>query len=603
MPETTPIKFVAFLSYAHADKRVATWLHRSLEGFRIDADLVGRDTPRGPVPRSLAPIFRDRNDFSGGHTLTEATISALDASGALIVVCSPVAATRPAVNEEVRLFRWRNPDRPVIPVIVEGTAPSPRGSEAKRGEGPERVRQASPEREGRQQPQPEQAAAPHPAPLPVRTGRGKTEDSFPPALRFEIASDGTITDAPVTILGVDLREAGDGRDLGLAKVIAGLTGLAPDDIYRRAERQRKRAARIRAAIAASLIALAGAGGFFYWRTLEQGQVIGSQVRVIADQSKREAEIREIVQRELARRPAGQAASPNAELDLAAAVRSLLAQADDGDATAARIADLLRAGRTDEAIDVQVAAAEARERRAATEAKRAAKDYREAAALAASAQPARARDLYARAAKLDPDDVEGMLHHGWMQQQAGQLGTAEAAYRRVLDIAKRASHDLEIGWAHFGLGDILVARGDLDAALAAYRRGATVFDRLATSDPGNAGWQRDLSVSYDRVGDVLVAQGNLPAALESFKASLALAERLAKDDPRNAGWQHDLSVSNFKIGQLLLKQGSPREALPYFEADLVIVEGLAKLAPDNVQWQQDAEISRRMVARVRAAAAK
>ena len=34
------------------------------------------------------------------------------------------------------------------------------------------------------------------------------------------------------------------------------------------------------------------------------------------------------------------------------------------------------------------------------------------------------------------------------------------------------------------------------------------ERLAKSDPGNAGWQRDLSVSYDKVGDVQVAQGNL-----------------------------------------------------------------------------------------------
>jgi hypothetical protein len=29
-----------------------------------------------------------------------------------------------------------------------------------------------------------------------------------------------------------------------------------------------------------------------------------------------------------------------------------------------------------------------------------------------------------------------------------------------------------------------------------------------SDPGNAGWQRDLSVAYNQVGDVLKAQGDL-----------------------------------------------------------------------------------------------
>jgi hypothetical protein len=33
--------------------------------------LVGRDTARGPVPKTLHPIFRDREDFSGGHSLTD----------------------------------------------------------------------------------------------------------------------------------------------------------------------------------------------------------------------------------------------------------------------------------------------------------------------------------------------------------------------------------------------------------------------------------------------------------------------------------------------------------------------------------------------------
>jgi hypothetical protein len=32
----------------------------------------------------------------------------------------------------------------------------------------------------------------------------------------------------------------------------------------------------------------------------------------------------------------------------------------------------------------------------------------------------------------------------------------------------------------------------------------ISSRLAKADPGNAGWQRDLSVSYNKVGDVLVA---------------------------------------------------------------------------------------------------
>jgi hypothetical protein len=182
--EPAAIRYRAFLSYSHRDIAWGRWLHRSLESYRIDKDSVGRETPAGPVPRTLRPIFRDREDFSGGHTLTDATVAALDASAALLVLCSPVAATRPAVNEEVRLFRSRHPDRPVIPVIIDGSAP----------------------------------------------------ENFPPALRYELAADGTITDREITVLGPDLRESGDGKSLGLAKVIAGLIGIGTDDVFRRAER-------------------------------------------------------------------------------------------------------------------------------------------------------------------------------------------------------------------------------------------------------------------------------------------------------------------------------------------------------------------------------
>ena len=38
--------------------------------------------------------------------------------------------------------------------------------------------------------------------------------------------------------------------------------------------------------------------------------------------------------------------------------------------------------------------------------------------------------------------------------------------------------------------------------------------FAKADPGNAVWQRDLSVSYEKVGEVLRAQGNLAAALDA-----------------------------------------------------------------------------------------
>ena len=47
-----------------------------------------------------------------------------------------------------------------------------------------------------------------------------------------------------------------------------------------------------------------------------------------------------------------------------------------------------------------------------------------------------------------------------------------------------------------------------------------------SDCSNTGWQRDLSVPYDRIGDVLMVQGKLAEALKSYRDSLAIRERLA-----------------------------------------------------------------------------
>jgi formylglycine-generating enzyme required for sulfatase activity len=218
MSETASMRFRAFLSYAHADTRWAKWLHGRLESYRVDADLVGRETSIGPIPTKLSPIFRDRDDFAGGHTLTEATIAALDASTALIVLCSAVSAGRSAVNEEVRLFKSRHPDRTIIPVIIEGKSP----------------------------------------------------ENFPPALRFDVAPDGTISDKPVTVLAADMREEGDGKRLALAKVIAGLTGVATDDIFRRAERaeraakwQRRRTLALVAVLLAFMVAVGLTHGRWY----------------------------------------------------------------------------------------------------------------------------------------------------------------------------------------------------------------------------------------------------------------------------------------------------------------------------------------------------
>ena len=66
--------------------------------------------------------------------------------------------------------------------------------------------------------------------------------------------------------------------------------------------------------------------------------------------------------------------------------------------------------------------------------------------------------------------------------------------------------------------------------------------LTKETPVDLNFQWELAAVDDAVGNVLVAQGNLPEALQSYRDELAIMERLAKSDPGNADWQRDLSVS-------------------------------------------------------------
>jgi len=97
-----------------------------------------------------------------------------------------------------------------------------------------------------------------------------------------------------------------------------------------------------------------------------------------------------------------------------------------------------------------------------------------------------------------------------------------------------------------------AQGDLADALKSYRESLAIREKLAKQEPRNAGLQRDLSVSYNKVGDVQSAQGDLAGALKTYRESLAIIEQFAKQDPSNAGWQGDLAFCYWRIGTRLAR---------------------------------------------------
>ena len=429
------LKYRAFLSYAHADMRWGKRLHGALEGFRIDKDLVGRVTPIGPVPQTLRPIFRDREDFTGGHTLTDATIAALDASAALIVLCSTVSATRPAVNEEARLFRSRHPDRPVIPVILDGTFP----------------------------------------------------DNFPPALRCELAADGTITDLPVTILGPDVRDSGDGRDLALAKVVAGLTGLSPDDIYRRAERSRRRSTNIRNAVIAvlALLAVAATGSAVYaWQQLKTNEAFLEATLKSATEIVNEA----VAQAEKYNVPR-------------TATMALLTRAEG------LFDNMARFGRPTPSLQ---------------------------------RQKAWMLIEFARNYAILGDTTKQL-------QRADEAHRIMAALANASGSDQTAQRDLSV--AHEERGTVLAAQGNLPAALESFRASLAIAERLAKADAGNAGWQRDLALSHGRTAMVLAQQGSKAEAKTAFTLGHTIIMRLKQQSADNATLPKDLAWFEARLAEL------------------------------------------------------
>lgn len=114
------LRYRAFISYSHRDSRLVQRLHRRLETYSVPRAL--RDPDRGgrPVPATLRPVFRDRDELASASRLSDTIEAALDESEALIVVCSPSAVASQWVNAEILYFRRRHPLRPVFAFVVSG---------------------------------------------------------------------------------------------------------------------------------------------------------------------------------------------------------------------------------------------------------------------------------------------------------------------------------------------------------------------------------------------------------------------------------------------------------------------------------------------------
>jgi tetratricopeptide (TPR) repeat protein len=530
MAEPLALRYRAFISYSHADTSWAKWLHRALESFRIDRDLVGRETGTGTIPKALRPIFRDRDDFTAGHTLSEQTLAALDASHALIAICSPHAAKSHYVTEEIRLFKSRHPDRPVIPLIVDGTP-------------------GDPERE-----------------------------CFPPALKFKLDRKGQVTRRKAELLAADAREQGDGKSLSLAKVVAGLLGVSSDDIFRRAERDRRRKGRIKGAIAAGFLLLIGLASVFAYFDYQKRQMLADIEALVAKYS--------VI-------GSAEAAVPETKKSLTEAITSI-AEGAARDPRYATALALLKAGKPQEAEPLLEAVAKDKAARFEQSREEAAGAYRHLGSIAGIGDPKRARAAYAKALDLDPDDAEAAYWYGYLALLAGDLDGAERTLDHLMELSTKAASDRGVYRAHLRLGEIALARGDLSGAMDHEEKALATALKLTRLDPGNPDLQRDLWAAYDKIGDLFKARGDLSVALERFEAGLGITSKLAEAEPGNAERERDLSTAYIKVGDAQSALGDFSAALGSYRSALAIREEIAVAKPETAGWQRDISVAQERI---------
>ena len=195
--EKETFKYYAFISYSHADKKIAKKLQKRLQSYHLPSALR---KSKPSLPKNLNPVFLDESDLVASGTLKTALQSNLERSNYLIVICSPKSAKSEYVNDEVEYFINNGRTDHIIPFIVDGV--------------------------------------PH--------SRDASSECFPPAI-LNLPRENEL-------LGIDLKKFGLYE--AFIRIIATLLKLDIDDFIARDRKERKRRDFIFAAVFAALVIIA-----------------------------------------------------------------------------------------------------------------------------------------------------------------------------------------------------------------------------------------------------------------------------------------------------------------------------------------------------------
>ncbi|MCZ8170558.1 MAG: toll/interleukin-1 receptor domain-containing protein [Brevundimonas sp.] len=461
------------------------------------------ESGQGLVER-LVPVFIDRAELPAAPDLSAQVKQALADSAALIVVASPRARASRWVDQEITLFRTLHPDRPVLAALIDGD--------------PETAFPAALSRHGEQQ--------------------------FEP-------------------LAADFRKGADGRQLGLLKIVAGLTGRPLDRLVQRdaQDRQRRVMFVTAAAVTISLILAA---------------LLALAIRARAEAERQRASAEGMVEFMLTdlRQDLKGAASLKVMDAVNARAMAHYTQQDLSALPAdslTRRARLLQAMGEDEAQRGQFGKAQ--------------RKFIEAERTTAAVLAQR------------PDDPEAIFAHaqseywvGYAAWQQGDYPTTERHWQRYLDeaeaLAKREPGQLrsflELGYANGNLCEVTMARTDRAEQALPRCEAATAMMRQAAAHPAaddqtrlalanRLGWQADILRRLD--------QSSAARALRLEEA--AIVNRLLVAEPDDLELRERRLWPEIGLVSLEYDRGDVTEATKRARQALAAYDQLARQRPGDV----------------------
>lgn len=522
-------RYRAFISYSHADRAWADWLHKALETYRVPSRLVGTETAAGVIPRRLIPIFRDRDELASAADLSARVNDALRRADNLIVICSPRAAASRWVNEEVLAFKRLGGHGRIFCLIVDGE--------------------------------------PNASDLPGRTA----EECFAPALRYHIGADGALSDRRTEPIAADARPGKDGKTNAKLKLIAGLLDVGFDTLKQREQHRRMR--RMAAVTAVALVVTVMTTALAIDALIERHAALSAQQTAVRRQKQAENLVRFMLGDLYTRlNQVGRLDIMQAVDDKAMAYFQSLPTADVTDrALAQRVKALQEIGAT---------------RETQGELTKALESYRSASDLAADLLRRAPTDVMRQAEYANSLTWIGMVY--WYQ---GKLPQAAHNFRAAGQILRNAVAArpmdtqlvLKLTSALVNNGRVLEARGDFTAAKPYYDAERDNFAQLRAREPTNANWSLELSYADDDLGELAMEQGRLDLAIRHYRAEQHLKATLAAQDPNNRRVQQGLLISNAILGRTLGWCGDMAAALHLTGLAVTSARNLMVFDPKNKQW--------------------